>query len=89
MSCNAKYSLTLHSQLGPALHGSNITYVNICVRFLQRVDSQGQHHTLLPDDVLPARPQLHHSLEPDDSLGWPPGLTLQGHFTFFFCSCVP
>lgn len=83
------YGLTLHSQLCPALHSTDVTHVNICVRFLQTCDGEGQHHTLLPDDILPTGPQLQNALQPSHVLGWPPGLTLQGHFTFFICLCVP
>lgn len=81
--------LTLNCQLCPALHGTDIAYVNIRVRFLEGVDGQGEHHTLLSDDILPTRLQLHHALQPGHSLGWPPGLTLQGYFTLFLCSRVP
>lgn len=81
-------ALTLYSQLCPALHGTNVTCVNIRVRFLQTGDGQGKHRTLLPQDILPTRPQLHHALPPGHTLGWPPGLTLQSHFTLFLCLAV-
>lgn len=84
MHCCKAASLTLHGQLRPTLHGPDVAYVNIGVGFLQAVDGQRQHHSLLSDDILPAGPQLHHALQPGHSLGWAPGLALQGHLGLFF-----